>query len=123
VVLALVLVLGGCAAPPGAAQSPAPAATLSPSAVVSSPAADGSRAVVAAALADAATHLGLGANDVRVQQVVPREWPDSSLGCPSPGAMYLQVITPGYLVVVVGGGKTLEYHANMDGHVVLCSET
>lgn len=36
-------------------------------------------------------------------------WSDSSLGCPKPGMMYSQVITPGAKVVVTADGRTWDY--------------
>ena len=68
-----------------------------------------------AALRDAATQAGVPATDLRVVQVEATEWSDSSLGCPSPGAMYLQVITPGFRILIAGGGKQFEYHSDQDG--------
>src|SRR5438132_10035603 len=47
------------------------------------------------ARAAAASELGVGADAVVVQRVEPVDWPDASLGCPRPGMMYAQVITPG----------------------------
>jgi hypothetical protein len=52
----------------------------------------------------------------------PAEWPDSGLGCPQPGQLYLQVITPGWLIEVQGGGKIFEYHTDGDDRFVLCAE-
>jgi hypothetical protein len=81
-----------------------------------------SQASVDAALADAAAHLGVSRADLQVEQVEAREWGDSSLGCPRPGLMYSQVVTPGYLIVISGAGKQLEYHSDARGRVVLCQE-
>jgi hypothetical protein len=78
---------------------------------------------VAAALQDAAAHLGVAATDISVQQVEEREWGDSSLGCPQPGLLYSQVVTPGFLVVITSRGKQLEYHSDTRGRVVLCRES
>ena len=52
----------------------------------------------------------------------PAEWPDSGLGCPQPGQLYLQMITPGWLIEVQGGGKIFEYHTDSDDRFVLCAE-
>jgi hypothetical protein len=81
-----------------------------------------SQASVEAALSDAAAHLGVSRADLQVQQVEAREWSDSSLGCPRPGLMYSQIVTPGYLIVITGAGKLLEYHSDARGNVVLCQE-
>ena len=50
----------------------------------------------------------------------PRNWPDSSLGCPQPDKLYAQVVTPGYLVVVDVSGERIEYHTDERGTVVRC---
>jgi hypothetical protein len=42
--------------------------------------------------------------------------------------MYSQIVTPGFLIVISGGGagggavKQLEYHSDARGNVVLCQE-
>jgi len=87
----------------------------------SSSAAD-SQPAVDAAMRDAAAHLGVSQANLNVDQVEPRQWGDSSLGCPKPGLMYSQVVTPGFVVVISGAGKQLEYHADTRGQVVLCQE-
>ncbi len=48
-------------------------------------------------------------------------WPDTSLGCPQPGYMYAQVLTPGYRATVEVEGKTYVYHASDAGQLVLCA--
>jgi hypothetical protein len=77
-----------------------------------------------AALQDAASHLAVPNNQLRVDQVEPHKWPDSSLGCPQPGMMYSQIVTPGFLIVISStSGKQLEYHTDGGSRVVLCKET
>jgi hypothetical protein len=78
---------------------------------------------VDAALSDAASHLGVATRDLHVDRVEARQWSDSSLGCPKPGLMYSQIVTPGYLIVISGAGKQLEYHSDTRGRVVLCQES
>ena len=82
-----------------------------------------SAAAVDAALADAATHLNVSRDALRVEQVEPREWPDASLGCPQSGQLYSQVVTPGYVVMITSGSHQLEYHTDSRARVTLCSET
>jgi hypothetical protein len=82
-----------------------------------------SAAAVDAALADASNHLGVSREALRVDQVEPRDWPDSSLGCPQPGQLYSQVVTPGFLVIVASGSHRLEYHTDTRSRVTLCNET
>jgi hypothetical protein len=80
------------------------------------------RPAVDAALGDAAGRLGVGRDQLRLERLEQREWPDGSLGCPQPGMMYAQVITPGYLIVVAGAARQLEYHADAGGRAVFCRE-
>jgi hypothetical protein len=82
----------------------------------------------AAAALDAArqaaiTHLGVTPDQLQVSQVEAQQWPDSSLGCPQPGQLYSQIITPGFLVMITSGPHQLEYHTDMRSRVVLCHET
>jgi hypothetical protein len=103
--------------PPASAPAkvpPSPVASASPN-----PEAQG---VVDEAVRTAAAYANVAAADVKVQQIEAREWPDSSLGCPRPGLMYSQIVTPGYLIVVQAGSRVLEYHSDARGSVVLCQE-
>ncbi len=64
-----------------------------------------------------------GAGVYSVESIEHKKWGDTSLGCPKLGEMYAQVVTPGWLIVLSAGGRTLEYHTNANGrHVVLCEE-
>ena len=76
--------------------------------------------LIARAVADAATRTGVGADAIRVVQAEAREWPNSGLGCEKAGMGYAQVITPGYLIVLEAGGRTLEYHTDR-ARVELCT--
>jgi hypothetical protein len=78
---------------------------------------------VAAARQDAAARLGVPEDQLGIERLEPVEWGDSSLGCPQPGQFYLQVITPGYLVVISGAGRQLEYHTDTRGRIVLCAQS
>ena len=71
---------------------------------------------------DAAGKAGLAPEQVTVESVRAVEWRDTSLGCPKPGMMYAQVITPGYLIVLRAGGKTYQYHADRGQQVVTCDK-
>ncbi len=82
-----------------------------------------SAAAVDAALADAANHLSVSRDALRVDRVEAREWPDSSLGCPQPGQLYSQVVTPGYVVVIAADAHQLEYHTDSRSSATLCSES
>jgi hypothetical protein len=119
---------GGSTPPTLATAPPQPTlASLVPSVQGRLPGSSGGQpdqqAAVNASLADASSHLGITRSSLQVSQVAAREWPDSALGCPRPGLMYSQIVTPGFLIVIAGGGKELEYHTDANGvRVVLCQE-
>ncbi len=68
--------------------------------------------LVEQARADLAQRLGSSAESFKLKRAEAVEWRDTSLGCPKPGLMYAQVITPGYLIVLEANGKEYEYHAD-----------
>ena len=104
--------------------TPTPAPTRVPPLVVTAvttpvfPA--GSVSAVSAAVQDLSQKLNVPVSSISVTSVQAYEWPDSSLGCPQPGQMYLQVITPGYKIVLTANGKDYEYHSDTRGRVVSC---
>ncbi len=73
------------------------------------------------ARADLSRRLGITATAITVARTESVEWRDSSLGCPQPGYMYTQVITPGYLIVLQANGQDYEYHAGLS-NVVFCQK-
>ena len=75
-----------------------------------------------AVLADAAIRAGVAPASLLVLRMAAAEWPDSGLGCPQPGRLYMQMITPGWLLEVRAGGRTLEYHTDSGDHFALCAE-
>jgi hypothetical protein len=86
------------------------------------PVADRSLPAVQAAIAAFALELEVVPETIRVLAVESKDWPSSALGCPKPGAIYLQVITPGYVVVLKAGAEAnfarATYHTN-DGRIGL----
>lgn len=57
-------------------------------------------------------------NLIDAQEVV---WSDSSLGCPDPSLMYMQVLIPGYLIRLQALGLEFEFHTNKTNAVIYCS--
>ncbi len=49
-------------------------------------------------------------------------WPDSGFGCSGPDESTLQVLTPGFRIVLVAGERQLEYRGDRRGHFSLCPE-
>lgn len=75
-------------------------------------------AVVQAAVADAATRAGVDPAAVTVVSAEAVTFPDGGLGCPEPGMLYTQVLTPGYRVVVEAGGRQFDYRVGARGGAV-----
>lgn len=50
------------------------------------------------------------------------EWSEASLGCPQPGMLDAQVITPGFLVVLEATGEQYKYHTDVGRLVLLCEK-
>lgn len=78
--------------------------------------------VVQLAVDDLADELRTRPEEINVVSVEETEWPDSSLGCPQPGRAYLQVITPGYRIILAAGGRQHTYHTDQNTMVVRCQQ-
>ena len=66
--------------------------------------------------------LGVGANELTLVRSSAAEWSDASLGCPKPGMMYAQVITPGYEITFEHQGRNYAVHANSDASMLASCE-
>ena len=86
------------------------------------PAGQGAESVVQLARQDLAQKLKVPIEEIREVPVEAVEWPDTSLGCPQPGMMYAQVITPGFRVVLAAKDQTVEYHTDLGRRVVSCAK-
>jgi hypothetical protein len=75
-----------------------------------------------AAKADLMKRLGVAEEAILVKSVEAVQWRDSSLGCPQPGMMYAQVITPGFRIVLTVEGQTYEYHTDRSHILILCDK-
>ena len=69
---------------------------------------------------DLAQRLSISTTQISLIEAVEVEWSDSSLGCPQPDMAYLQVITPGYRILLEASGTQYEYHSNKDIYVIYC---
>ncbi|MDP9443966.1 MAG: hypothetical protein M3P83_06315 [Actinomycetota bacterium] len=72
------------------------------------------------AVRDLAHRLGVAPEQVHVLNVEDVTWRDGSLGCPQPGMMYPQVLTPGRRIVLESGGERYEYHSGSGREPFLC---
>lgn len=72
------------------------------------------------AVEDLATRLGVNPTDITVVSSEEVTWRDASLGCPEPGRMYAQVLTPGVRIVLEVNGRHFDYHAAAGKPPFLC---
>ncbi len=63
--------------------------------------------------------LNLPTRRIVLNEIQAVTWPDSSLGCPQPGAQYQQALANGYRIVLTAGQNTYIYHTDFD-RVFLC---
>jgi hypothetical protein len=63
--------------------------------------------------------LDIDAGEAEVVSALQVRWPNSSLGCPQKGLSYLQVIIPGYRVVLRHDNQTYRVHVG-DGRAIVC---
>jgi hypothetical protein len=76
-----------------------------------------------AAVADLSKRLGVSSGEITVVEAEAVIWPDASLGCPEPGLVYIQILSPGYRVQLSVAGVEYNYHTDQREQVVLCEET
>ncbi len=69
---------------------------------------------------DLAGHLGIDASTIQLVSHASVYWPDTSLGCPQPGRMYAQVLTPGRHILLEVAGVQYSYHASKSGDFARC---
>jgi hypothetical protein len=105
-------------APVTPAAAPSPTQSIASAPTVAAPA--GAANALSAVRRDLAQRLNLTETRIILIRAEAVDWPDSSLGCPQPGMMYLQVITPGYRLVLGADGVSAEYHTDATGRFVVC---
>jgi hypothetical protein len=76
---------------------------------------------VAAATADLAGRLGVPTSVIKVVSVTSATWPNGALGCPKPGILYSQIVTPGYRIILAVSGQRYEYHSGRGINIVSCT--
>ncbi len=84
------------------------------------PRSGGAELAVGQAKTDLARRKGIDKDEIVVVATEAVDWPDTSLGCPEPGMMYAQVITPGNKILLSYEGKTYEYHSGKEDRLVFC---
>jgi hypothetical protein len=75
------------------------------------PSAPGLQGLIEKVKEDLAKRLSISMAEINVAEASEVIWPDSSLGCPKKGMAYLEVLTPGYLILLEDANNQYEYHA------------
>jgi len=70
------------------------------------------------AVAQLASQLGVELNDVRIVSVQGEEFSDSCLGLGGIAESCLQVMTPGYVIVLEANGQQYTFHTDQTGSVI-----
>jgi hypothetical protein len=91
--------------------------SMSPSPIPLDP---GLQSIIDAAIADLAQRLSIPATQINLVDARSVVWPDSSLGCPQPGMLYLQVPEDGALIVLRVAEILYEYHNGGNRGLFLC---
>jgi hypothetical protein len=114
--------LGGCFLAIGIIALFLPGCVYFSGPISSTPIPDGAEQAVERAKEDLANRKGIDKGQIAVVEVKAVDWPDTSLGCPKPGMMYAQVITPGYRILLSYDGQIYSYHSDQHGRVVYCQQ-
>jgi hypothetical protein len=85
---------------------------------VEPPATSGFEAIADAAVQFAAVELGVDPASIQVLGVDAVEWRNSCLGVDKPGEMCLDVITPGYRVLLEVDGQEVAVHTDQDARAM-----
>lgn len=62
----------------------------------------------------------ISVDQIFLSSVDAMNWPDASLGCPQPGILYAQVMTPGFQIMLEAIGQAFTYHTDTTERVILC---
>ncbi len=82
---------------------------------------DGSERAVALAVTTLANELGCAPDQIVVEETTSVTWRTSALGCPRPGMMYMQVLTPGFRVRLRYAGQEYVLHTDGGRRAVRCA--
>lgn len=74
--------------------------------------------LVTEALAQVSKTTGIPIEELEITATEAVEWPNSALGCPTPGQMYLDVITPGFRIEIRAGDELFDVGTNLDGTAI-----
>jgi len=74
------------------------------------------------ARADLASRLGIPEDEIELVALQAVTWPDASLGCPQPDLFYIQILSPGYRIILAVGDQRYRYHTDLSETFLLCEQ-
>jgi len=72
------------------------------------------------AMRDLSQRLNISPSRISIALIQKMSWPNSALGCPKPGLKYMQVISPGWLIVLSVNENRYAYHSDNKGPPFFC---
>lgn len=69
-----------------------------------------------------ARKTGVRPRKIKLISAKAEQWPNSALGCPKPGKMYSQIVTPGFRIVLKAKGHRYEVHTGRADQAVICKK-
>ena len=101
-------------------STPTPGDTTNMTPTPAFPTAPNLQSLIEKAKEDLAQRLSISITQINVVDAKDVTWSNSSLGCPQPGMLYTEVLTPGYLILLTANGQDYEYHAGKAGSPTYC---
>lgn len=125
IALLLSLYLGGCGSSKPLPATPLPVSPTQGESTPmpppqSTPAVFNLQNLIDKATQDLALRLSISATQINIVNATEVVWPDGSLGCPQKGMAYIQILIPGYLIVLEVDNNKYEYHSGRDGNITYC---
>lgn len=85
------------------------------------PLSSGLQALIEKAKRELAQRLSIAIMEINLIKAEEVVWSNASLGCPQPGMVYAEVLTPGYLILLEANNKGYEYHADLQDAIMFCN--
>jgi hypothetical protein len=70
-----------------------------------------------------AIQLGIGKNEITINQITQKDFTNGCLEIAEPGTACTEAIVPGYVIDLTAAGTRYVFHTNMDGTVIKMKET
>lgn len=76
---------------------------------------------VTQAITDLSQRLGIPSAEIAIVSLLEVTWPDGSIGCPEPGALYTQALVSGQQLILQANGTDYYYHSSSASEFIYCS--